>query len=75
MLYFKKESSLYYRFDPVTFSYMEAYSSANQARAMSITNEELYNQTMQRVQDHSFESATAEEFTAFLNVILTRLGS
>lgn len=75
MLYFKKQSHFYCKLDPSTFTFLEVLSGPDQARAMTITNEELYNQTYQRIQDHGFEVTTDEEFTAFLNVVLTRLGS
>lgn len=75
MIYLKKNNHFYCKFDPSTFTFMEVLSGPDQARAMVITNEELYNETLQRVQNHNFETTTAEEFSAFLTVVLTRLGS
>ena len=75
MLYYKKGNHYYARLDPATFTFWEVLSGSDQARAMTITNEELYNEMLQRVQNHNFETTTVEEFEAFLTVVLTRLGS
>lgn len=75
MLYLKKGTYFYCKFDPSTFTFIEVLSAPDQARATTITNEGLYNETFQRVQSHNFEATTAEEFEAFLTVVLTRLGS
>lgn len=75
MLYFKKQNYFYCKLNPSTFTFVEVLSGIDQARVVTITNEELYNQTYQRIQDHDFEVTTEEDFTAFLTVVLTRLGS
>lgn len=75
MIYLKKGTYFYCKFDPSTFTFIEVLSSPDQVRATSIRNEGLYNETLQRVQNHNFETTTAEEFEAFLTVVLTRLGS
>jgi hypothetical protein len=73
MLYLKKNNHFYCKFDPSTFTFMEVLSGPDQARAMFVTNEGLYNETLQRVQNHNFETTTAEEFSEFLSFVINRI--
>jgi hypothetical protein len=74
MLYFKKNDNYFYRFKPETFTCTEVFSSVDQARVVTIRNESIYNESMNRVQSNQFLEATAEEFAEILDIALTRLG-
>lgn len=73
MIYFKKEGYFYCKFDPSTFTFIEALSAPDQARIMSITNEQMYLETIQRVQNHGFLETTEQEFDEFLRFVIDRL--
>ena len=74
MLYFKKNDNYFCRFKPETFTCTEVFSSIDQARVVTIRNESIYNESMNRVQSNQFLEATAEEFAEILDIALTRLG-
>lgn len=74
MLYFKKNNNVYCKLDPSTFTFYEVFVGTTQVRVIAITEDEnLYNQTYQRMQAHEFEEGTSSEFDAFLAFAITRL--
>lgn len=73
MLYFKKEGYFYCKFDPSTFTFIEALSAPDQIRVMSVTNEQMYLETIQRIQNYGFLETTADEFSEFLSFVINRI--
>ena len=72
-MYYKKNESIFYHFDPATFTYYEAFISTTQKRIMEITDENLYNDALTRVQNANFETTDEASFTNFLNHIKSLL--
>jgi hypothetical protein len=73
MIYYKKNDSIYYQFDPVTLTYREAFISNTQKRITEIRDEKLYNDALTRVQGANLESADEPSFTSFLNNVKSLL--
>ena len=73
MIYYKRNESIYYRFDPTTLTYYEAFVSTTQKRIMEITDEKLYNDTLARVQSANLEIADEAGFNSFLNHVKSLL--
>ena len=67
MMYYKRNDSIYYRFNPTTLTYHEVFISTTQKRIMEINDEKLYNDTLTRVQSINFEVTDEASFTTFLN--------
>jgi hypothetical protein len=74
MIYFKKDDYFFYRLDAETFTCTELFSSGLQKRVMVTKDEQIYNDTLNRIQGAGFVSATAEEFNELLTHVLTKLG-
>lgn len=75
MIYFKKTDYFYCKLDPSTFTFWEVLSGSDQAKVTKITNEELYNEMLQRIETYAFTIVTFEEFSSFFNYVTTRINS
>lgn len=73
MLYFKKNDYYFCKFDPQTFTCVELFNSLAHRRIMLNVNEQIYNDTLNRIQGADFVSATAEEFNELFTHVLTKL--
>jgi len=75
MLYFKKENYFFYRLNPETFTCMELFSSGLQKRLMVTKDQQIYNETLTRIQNAGFEPCTADEFQNLLTHVLIKLSA
>ena len=75
MLYFKKDDYFFYRLDAETFTSTEVFASAGQIRVMVTRSQQIYNDTMARIQGAGFVPCTADEFQNLLTHVLIKLSS
>jgi hypothetical protein len=75
MIYFKKENYFFYRLNPETFACTEVFNSITQRRVLLTVDEQIYNQTLNRIQSAGFVPCTADEFQNLLTHVLIKLSS
>jgi len=75
MLYFKKDDYFICKLDPQTFTCVEVFNSLAHRRIILNVNEQIYNDTLNRIQGAGFVPCTADEFQNLLTHLLIKLSN
>lgn len=62
MNYYQKNDMMFYQFDENTFTFIEIFNTEIQKRIMKITDNKIFNDTLQRVLNSDFEVTSFELF-------------
>lgn len=75
MIYYQKNSKIYYRLEEQSKTYLEIFLETDQCRVMSVTGEAMYTDLQTRLTEHQFEQSDATAFNQALTTALGRLDS
>ena len=73
MLYYKKNGTIFYQFNPSDKSYTELFDNGLQFRMMRIYESRLYDDSMVRMVEHQFEESSEAEFKAKMESIKAKI--
>lgn len=64
---------LYYQLDADTFTFIEVFNSSTQKRVMKVTGEQIYNDTVTRINNNQFDVTDEQTFNDVKTLVISLL--
>lgn len=64
---------LYYQLDADTFTFIEIFNSPTQKRVMKVTGEQIYNDTVTRINNNQFDVTDEQTFNDVKTLVISLL--
>lgn len=62
MQYYQKNDMMFYKFDESSYTFVEVFNALSQKRIMQVSDQNIYNQTLDRVLNNNFDASSESVF-------------